>query len=223
MSMSNDDLIEERRDYEANTLRRNDLSERPFEQFKVWMKQARDAKLIDASAMAVATSDAQGQPHVRMVLLKQADESGFVWYTYQESNKGKELEDNPQASLLFYWRELERQVRIEGNVTRLPANNADEYFHSRPEGSRFSAAASIQSAPVENRQVLENKVQALHQQYPDGNVPRPAVWGGYQLHPHRIEFWQGRADRLHDRFVYLKDNNAASDQDQQWTISRLSP
>ena len=221
--MSNDDLIEERRDYEANTLRRNDLAEHPFDQFKLWMKQARDAKLIDASAMAVATSDAQGQPHVRMVLLKHADESGFVWYTYQESNKGKELADNPQASLLFYWRELERQVRIEGNVTRLPADNADEYFYSRPEGSRFSAAASIQSAPVENRQVLENQVQALHQQYPDGNVPRPAVWGGYHLRPRRIEFWQGRADRLHDRFVYIEENNAASDQNQQWIISRLSP
>lgn len=221
--MSNDDLIEERRDYEANTLRRKDLAEHPFEQFKQWMKQARDAKLIDASAMAVATCDAKGQPHVRMVLLKQADESGFVWYTYQESDKGKELEQNPQASLLFYWRELERQVRIEGTVTRLPPDNADEYFYSRPEGSRFSAAASIQSAPVANREVLEDKVHALHKQHPDGNVPRPAVWGGYLLHPHRIEFWQGRADRLHDRFVYAKDTDAAPEQHQQWTISRLSP
>ncbi len=223
-SMSNDDLIEERRDYQANTLRRDQLSEHPFEQFKLWMAQAREAKLIDASAMAVATSDAQGQPHVRMVLLKQADESGFVWYTYQQSDKGKELEHNPQASLLFYWRELERQVRIEGKVTRLDPADADEYFYSRPEGSRFSAAASVQSTPVENRKVLEDKVQALHKQHPDGNVPRPNVWGGYRLQPHRIEFWQGRADRLHDRFIYVKENNdKQSSEHHDWTISRLSP
>ncbi len=212
-----DDLIEERRDYSANTLSANELAETPVEQFKNWMKQAQDAKIMDASAMALATADELGQPHVRMVLLKQVDESGFVWFTYQKSDKGAQLAKNPQASLLFYWRELERQVRIEGPVVTLDPKDADEYFYSRPEGSRFSAAASIQSAPVTNRSELENKVAALHKQYPDGNVPRPAVWGGYQLQPVRFEFWQGRDDRLHDRFIYEK-NQAGS-----WSPQRLSP
>ncbi len=211
-----DDLIEERRDYSANTLSAAELANTPLEQFRHWMKQARAAKILDASAMALATADSTGQPHVRIVLLKKVDDEGFSWYTYQQSDKGDQLAQNPQASLLFYWRELERQVRIEGRVVRLDPTNADEYFYSRPEGSRFSAAASIQSAPVENRAELQAKVAALHQQYPDGNVPRPDVWGGYQLQPTRFEFWQGRDDRLHDRFIYTKHDNA-------WTTQRLSP
>ncbi len=214
--MSND-LVEQRRDYSANTLSASELAKTPLEQFRLWMKQARDAKILDASAMALATADKTGQPHVRMVLLKKADESGFVWFTYQQSDKGEQLAENPQASLLFYWCELERQVRIEGPVDTLDPKDADEYFYSRPEGSRFSAAASIQSAPVANRSELENKVNSLHQQYPDGNVPRPTVWGGYQLQPVRFEFWQGRDDRLHDRFIYEKNEK------QSWCIQRLSP
>jgi len=181
------------------------------------MKQAKDAKILDASAMALATSDKLGQPHVRMVLLKKVDESGFVWFTYQESDKGAQLAENPKASLLFYWCELERQVRIEGPVIPLDPKEADEYFYSRPIGSRFSAAASVQSAPVTNRAELESTVNALHKQYPDGNVPRPAVWGGYQLQPVRFEFWQGRDDRLHDRFIYEKTATAS------WRTQRLSP
>ncbi len=189
--MSNDsveNLIEERRDYSASSLSASELAETPIAQFTQWMKHARDAKIIDASAMALATADSTGQPHVRIVLLKKFDESGFVWFTYQRSDKGSELAENPRASLLFYWCELERQVRIEGQVVALDPAEADDYFYSRPEGSRFSAAASIQSAPVANRSELESKVSALHEQYPDGNVPRPAVWGGYQLQPVRYEF-----------------------------------
>jgi len=167
--------------------------------------------------MALATADKTGRPHVRMVLLKRADESGFVWFTYQQSDKGEQLAENPHASLLFYWCELERQVRIEGPVVALDPKDADEYFYSRPEGSRFSAAASIQSAPVANRSQLESKVSTLHAQYPDGNVPRPTVWGGYQLQPVRFEFWQGRDDRLHDRFVYEQNDNRL------WRTQRLSP
>lgn len=210
------ELIEPRRDYTANTLSRSELHDSPLEQFRHWMQQARDADILDASAMALATADKTGQPHVRIVLLKKFDQNGFAWYTYQESDKGNQLAENPKASLLFYWRELERQVRIEGVVTRLDPADADEYFYSRPEGSRFSAAASVQSAQVSNREELENKVAGLHQQYPDGNVPRPAVWGGYLLQPQRFEFWQGRADRLHDRFVYLIDND-------NWNTQRISP
>ncbi len=212
-----DDMIEPRRDYTTDTLSSEQLAGSPVEQFRVWMQQARDAKIIDASAMALATADESGQPHVRIVLLKKFDEAGVVWYTYQESDKGSQLAQNPQASVLFYWCQLERQVRIEGTVKKLPQSDGDEYFYSRPEGSRFSAAASIQSAPVKNRQVLESKVAELHKQYPDGNVPRPAVWGGYLLEPTRYEFWQGRADRLHDRFIYTQSTPG------QWQTQRLSP
>ncbi len=217
--MNKDDLIEARRDYTANSLRRENLASTPLDQFTQWLQEARDAKLIDATAMVVATASANGQPHSRVVLLKQFDESGFVWYTYQDSDKGQQIAENPQASILFYWKELERQVRIEGAVTKLDPSLADEYFYSRPEGSRFSAAASVQSQPVENRGVMEERVTKLHEQHPDGNVPRPAVWGGYLLMPVRLEFWQGRADRLHDRFIYTRDNAT----NQNWDISRLQP
>jgi len=213
-----DDLIEPRRDYTANTLSRSELHDSPVEQFRHWMQHARDAKILDASAMALATADKLGQPHVRIVLLKAFDQNGFNWYTYQQSDKGAQLAANAQASLLFYWRELERQVRIEGRVTRLDPADADDYFYSRPEGSRFSAAASVQSEPVSNRAELERKVAELHKQHPDGQVPRPDVWGGYSLKPARFEFWQGRADRLHDRFVYLRDGDST-----QWQTQRLSP
>lgn len=217
--MSKDDLIETRRDYTSNTLRREDLAHTPVQQFTHWLQEARDAKLIDATAMIVATAGADGQPHSRVVLLKQFDEAGFIWYTYQDSDKGRQIAENPQASILFYWKELERQVRIEGPVTRLDPSLADEYFYSRPEGSRFSAAASEQSQPVDNRAVLEERVASLHAQHPDGNVPRPPAWGGYLLKPARFEFWQGRADRLHDRFIFTRE----STQSEQWEVSRLQP
>ncbi|MFK7891579.1 MAG: pyridoxamine 5'-phosphate oxidase [Granulosicoccus sp.] len=211
-------LIEPRRDYTADTLRRTDISTDPVRQFTHWLANAREKKILDATAMTLCTSDAENQPHARIVLLKHFDDSGFVWYTYQESDKGRELQQNPKAALLFYWCALERQVRIEGEVEKLDPADADDYFYSRPEGSRFSAAASIQSAPVTDREELEKKVASLHEQYPDGNVPRPAIWGGYRIRPQRFEFWQGRADRLHDRFVFSRDAAAS-----QWSIQRISP
>lgn len=211
-------LIEERRDYTANTLRRKQLAKDPVAQFTLWLQDARDAKLKDATAMMLSTADAQGQPHSRVVLLKHFDEEGFSWYTYQESDKARQLAANPRASLLFYWSALERQVRIEGTVEMLDPKNAETYFQSRPEGSRFSAAASIQSSPVANRAVLEQRVAELHREHPNGNVPRPDAWGGYRIRPHRLEFWQGRADRLHDRFIYETD-----DSPQGWSIQRISP
>lgn len=214
----NESLIEARRDYTANTLSRAELASSPFDQFTHWLQDARDEKILDATAMTVSTADSTGQPHSRVVLLKHFDNDGFIWYTYQESDKARQLQENPKASILFYWCALERQVRIEGVVEKLDPSNADEYFYSRPEGSRFSAAASVQSAPVENRKVLEDRVKELHKQYPDGNVPRPEVWGGYRLSPHRLEFWQGRADRLHDRFIYARDSKTAD-----WSIQRISP
>ena len=214
------DLIEERRDYMADTLGRGDLAPAPLAQFTQWLKDARARKIIDATAMTVSTADATGQPHSRIVLLKDFDNQGFVWYTYQESDKAREIAENNKASILFYWCLLERQVRIEGHVERLNPADADAYFYSRPEGSRFSAAASVQSTPVTNRKVLEARVAELHKQYPDGNVPRPEVWGGYRLTPHRFEFWQGRADRLHDRFIYTRE---ADSYNTNWQIERLSP
>lgn len=215
---SADDLIEPRRDYTAATLRRSDLHDDPTSQFAHWLQDARDRQILDATAMTLCTADSEGQPHSRIVLLKKFDEQGFTWYTYQESDKARQLQQNPKAALQFYWCALERQVRIEGVVEKLDPANADEYFYSRPDGSRFSAAASIQSAPVANREVLEQKVARLQEQYPDGNVPRPAVWGGYRIRPHRFEFWQGRADRLHDRFVFARPSP-----DTDWSVQRISP
>ena len=213
-----DSLIEERRDYTADTLRRADLAADPVDQFTAWLADARAHRILDATAMSLATVDADGQPHSRVVLLKHFDAAGFVWYTYQESDKARQIEANPRAALLFYWCALERQVRIEGRVERLDPADADEYFYSRPEGSRFSAAASVQSAPIEDRGVLERRVAELRERHPDGHVPRPAAWGGYRLRPARFEFWQGRADRLHDRFAYARP---AADAD--WSARRLSP
>jgi pyridoxamine 5'-phosphate oxidase len=215
-------LIEERRDYTANSLQRADLSASPISQFTRWLQDARDEKILDATAMTLSTSDSTGQPHSRVVLLKHFDDEGFTWYTYQESDKARHIQENPKASILFYWCALERQVRIEGTVEKLNPTDADDYFYSRPEGSRFSAAASIQSSPVDNRKVLEQRVQDLHEQYPDGNVPRPAAWGGYRLKPHRLEFWQDRADRLHDRFIFERSRSDV-ESDSQWSIQRISP
>ena len=208
---------EESRQYRANTLSRSQLLAKPMAQFDHWLADARAAKLIDATAMNLSTVGSDNQPHSRIVLLKNTSEDGFTWYTYQESDKGQQLQQNPKACLLFYWRELERQVRVEGSVVKLDPANADEYFYSRPEGSRFSAAASIQSSPVENRAQLEQRVAQLHEEYPDGNVPRPSVWGGYLLQPARFEFWQGRDDRLHDRFIYTPNEQG------EWMVQRLSP
>ncbi|MBX2883646.1 MAG: pyridoxamine 5'-phosphate oxidase [Granulosicoccus sp.] len=212
----NNDLIEERRDYTSNELHRRFLKDDPLVQFTHWLEEARAAKLIDATAMHLSTVDAENRPHSRIVLLKGFDENGFIFYSNYDSDKGRHLQSNPNACLLFYWKELERQVRIEGNVKHHASSDADTYFHSRPTGSRFSAAASNQSRPVANRAVLEKSVEALHTQYPAGDVPRPDHWGGFLLQANYFEFWQGRADRLHDRFSYTLSKS-------NWAIDRLAP
>ncbi len=209
-------LIEERRQYQADSLRSDQLLASPVAQFEKWLGDARAAKLIDATAMALSTVDQQHQPHCRMVLLKQFDDDGFAWFTDRSSAKGENLAGNDKACLLFFWRELERQVRIEGIVRQLSDQESDQYFYSRPPGSRFSAASSMQSSVVANRAELEANVEKLNQQHPDGNVPRPSRWGGYSLQPIYFEFWQGRDDRLHDRFGYRAENDS-------WIIERLSP
>jgi len=172
---------------------------------------------IDATAMTLATATSDGIPSARIVLLKQYDELGFCWYTDSRSQKGQELANNAQATLLFYWREMNRQVRIQGSVEQLSAQDAEAYFNSRPDGSRFSAAASCQSSLVEKRAELEDEVRRLRELYPQGDVPRPASWIGYRLKPVYFEFWQGLVNRLHDRLVYRPTTENG------WSIERISP
>ncbi|MDQ7074641.1 MAG: pyridoxamine 5'-phosphate oxidase [Gammaproteobacteria bacterium] len=205
-----------RREYCAGELNRSDLDDNPREQFSLWLQQALEVGIEDATAMTLATADENGLPSARIVLLKHFDEFGFAWYTDYGSAKGHDLAVNPQAALLFYWPKLDRQVRLVGQVEKLPASEAEAYFHSRPLGSRLSAAASEQSRVVAHRSELEAKVVALEQQHPDGKVPRPERWGGYRLLPSTFEFWQGRKSRLHDRFAYRWLNN-------HWQVERLSP
>jgi pyridoxamine 5'-phosphate oxidase len=210
------DLSDYRRDYETQGMRKADLDHNPIDQFGRWLQDANDLKLIDSTAMTLATSTPDGMPSARIVLLKSYDERGFCWYSDSRSQKGQELLLNPQASLLFHWRDLSRQVRVQGIVEALPTSEAEAYFNSRPEGSRFSAASSSQTSTVENRQALENEVKRLRELYPDGNVPRPDSWIGYRLKPQYFEFWQGLVNRLHDRVSYRPD-------DSDWTMARLSP
>ena len=206
-----------RRPCSEAALRRGDLAAEPLEQFARWLQAALDAGDADAWAMALATASKQGRPSMRIVLLKHFDADGYCWYTDYRSRKGTELAANPQAALLFHWQDLERQARIAGRVEKLSQEESEAYFQSRPEASRFAAAASVQSAPVADRSRLEREVQRLRQHHPDGAVPRPSRWGGYRLRPAEYEFWQGREGRLHDRFRYLKDADGV------WTAQRLQP
>lgn len=205
-----------RREYGQATLARADLHDDPLEQFKDWFDTANAAQLLDATAMTLATADTAGRPSARVVLLKDYDQRGFVWFSDYRSQKGIELAENPQASVMFYWRELERQVRITGSVNRTSRDMSAEYFASRPDDSRFSAAASRQSSAVENREVLEGAVARLQAQYPDADMPTPELWGGFRLVPDEYEFWQGREGRLHDRFRYSVSGAG-------WEITRLQP
>lgn len=211
------DLSDTRREYDAGTLSRQNLASDPLAQFTDWLARAQEMQLRDATAMALATVDNTGAPGVRIVLLKHFDADGYVFYTDYSSRKGRELEANPRAELMFYWRELERQVRISGNVARLPRERSEAYFDSRPVDSQISAAASHQSAPIENRAALEAQAQALREA---GGVTMPERWGGYVLRPQRYEFWQGRSGRLHDRFEYVPDDGEDA---QGWRIQRLQP
>ncbi|MCP4875201.1 MAG: pyridoxamine 5'-phosphate oxidase [Gammaproteobacteria bacterium] len=210
------DLTDVRRDYEAHGITRKDMDSDPFVQFAGWLQRARDLELLDATAMTLATADANGRPSARIVLLKHVDSDGFCWYCDSRSQKGRELDTNPQAALLFYWRDLSRQVRVHGTVKPLPADDAEKYFLMRPEGSRFSAAASLQSADIESRSALEDEVLRLRAAFPDGDVPRPEAWLGYRLSPEYFEFWQGQDNRFHDRIVYTPAESG-------WVMKRISP
>jgi pyridoxamine 5'-phosphate oxidase len=197
------------------SLRRNDLDDDPPRQFARWFEEARAAVPVP-EAMAVATAGPAGAPSLRMVLLKGFDEDGLVFFTHYRSRKGRELEANPQAALLFHWAPLGRQVRVEGRVERLPAADSDAYFAARPRDAQVGALASRQSEPLAGRAELERRVAELERELAGAEVPRPETWGGYRLVPAAWEFWQHRDSRLHDRFRYERARDG-------WTIERLSP
>lgn len=229
-----------RREYNLAGLRRSDLDADPIVQFRRWFDAAAGARAsgrvrraiinlyksllglgsaerIDINAATLATADSAGRPSARIVLLKGVDARGFVFFTNYDSRKGRELAENPNAALTFYWPDQERQVCIAGQATKVPQEESEAYFKSRPRGSRLAAWASRQSEVLENRDALEKQWKELQAKYPGEDVPKPPNWGGFVLSPARIEFWQGRPSRLHDRFRYLKQL------DGKWLIERLSP
>lgn len=212
--MADIDHRQTRRSYTRGSLGRAALSADPLELLGRWLEDA--AHLPDATAMVLATADAQGQPHARAVLLKHVDARGLCWYSSDDSPKGRQLTENPTAALLFFWAPLERQIRVEGRVEYLPKAEAEAYFQSRPRESQLAAAASRQSTPIDSREALEQRLEAVRRQYPEGPVPRPPHWIGYRLVPERLEFWQGRENRLHDRFLYTRTPKG-------WDIQRLMP
>lgn len=204
-----------RRDYMGESLNEADVAADPFTQFQRWFDEALRAELPMANAMTIATAGADGAPAARIVLLKGIDHDGFVFYTNYLSRKGRELAVNPRAALLFHWTDLEREVRIEGSVEKVSAAESDEYFASRPLGSRHAAIASPQSETVASRADLEARFAAAAAAHGEA-APRPSHWGGYRVKPVSVEFWQGRPSRLHDRLLYTR-------QGERWTIARLAP
>ncbi len=205
-----------RREYASRALSEDQADADPIRQFATWFDEAVSAQLLDVNAMTLATVSPTGDPAARIVLLKGFDEHGFVFFTNYESAKGRELAARPRACLLFFWVELERQVRITGSVTQVSAAESDEYFHSRPFESQLGAWASAQSTPVATRALLETRFAELSAQYAGKAVPLPPFWGGYRVRPELVEFWQGRQSRLHDRILYTRDGA-------NWSRSRLAP
>ena len=205
------------RDHKRSGLSESDLDPDPYVQFGAWLDEALDAGIELPNAMTLATAGPDALPSARMVLLKGFDDRGFVFYTNYESRKGQQLDSNPNAALVFYWSSLERQVGITGGVIKVDRDEAEEYFNSRPLGSRLGAWASRQSEVIESREELEERLAELEDRFADGVVPMPAFWGGYRLVPAAIEFWQSRPNRLHDRFRYSREASGA------WIIDRLSP
>ena len=206
-----------RKNYSKQALSEASVLQHPMEQFQVWLQEAIQAEAEEATAMVVSTVGASGKPSARVVLLKDVDVTGFTFYTNYTSRKGHNLAENPYAALTFFWPALERQVRVEGKVVKVDAQVSDAYFHSRPKGSQIGAWASPQSQPIQSREVLEQADAAYTKKFEQASeIPRPEHWGGYQLQPERVEVWQGRPNRLHDRIVYELTDAA-------WGIVRLAP
>lgn len=205
-----------RREYSGHPLEPSMMHLDPIQQFEKWFDEALKAEVLEANAMTLATVSESGRPSLRVVLLKGVEEGKFVFYTNYQSAKGRELLKNPYCALNFFWPELERQVRIEGIAARVNEERAIAYFKIRPRGAQIGAWASPQSAVVENRELLEQRYREMEQKFEGKEVPKPHQWGGYEIEPYLMEFWQGRPNRLHDRILYLKLDN-------KWVINRLAP
>ena len=216
---TNADTADLRREYAQDGLCESAAHEDPLVQFDRWFSQALAAGVLEPNAMTLATVDAAGMPSARIVLLKGFDARGFVFFTNYDSHKGKELAQSPRAALVFFWPELERQVRIRGVVERVSRDESETYFHSRPSGSQLGAWASEQSTVIASRQVLEERLASLEEQYRDREVPVPPHWGGFRVAPKTIELWQGRPNRLHDRLLYTREGLSA----ESWRRERLAP
>lgn len=216
--MNSDNIIANLRvDYALKTFNEKELVKDPFKQFSIWFSEAIEAKVNEPNAMTLATVKPDGRPSARIVLLKGVDENGFVFFTNYESNKGKELANNPNVAIVFCWLELQRQVRIEGIVKKITAEESDAYFNSRPHGSKVGAHASPQSTVIENREILEKRFAEMEEIFSKQPIMRPENWGGYRIEPTSIEFWQGRQSRLHDRFLFNKLGGEI------WVVNRLAP
>ncbi len=206
-----------RREYKLQSLNETGVAANPIEQFTRWWEEAISSHIDEVNAMTLATATPDGLPSARIVLLKGYDENGFVFFTNYNSHKGHELAKNPHAALVFFWKELERQIRIEGVVEKIPAAESDAYFQSRPAGSRIGAWASPQSSVIAGREVIEATYSQFEKQFSNNSIPRPEHWGGYIVKPISVEFWQGRSSRLHDRILYTLSDSKA------WKRERLAP
>ena len=214
--MSTKSIADLRQNYTLKNLEVKDLNPDPTEQFRTWLEEAIEAVLLEPNAMTLATVNGRGQPSARVVLLKGLDERGFVFYSNYESSKARDMAENANVALVFNWLGLERQVRIQGEVSKVSREESLAYFKSRPHASQLGAWASHQSRVIEGREVLEERLAELQEEYEEGQVPLPEFWGGYVVRPVAVEFWQGRPSRLHDRFLYTQEGVA-------WKIERLSP
>ncbi|XQQ05521.1 MAG: pyridoxamine 5'-phosphate oxidase [Leptolyngbya sp. IPPAS B-1204] len=214
------DLYNLREDYTQAELKLEDLPNDPFRQFELWFQQACDSELQEPNAMVLATASAQAEPLVRTVLLKYFDRNGFVFFTNYESRKAHHIQENPHVALLFLWLPLQRQVQITGTAAKISTTESLKYFATRPRGSQLGAWCSPQSSVISSRQMLLMEFEAMKQKFRNQEVPLPPFWGGYRVVPNQFEFWQGRSNRLHDRFLYIRHIRQA---DESWKIQRLAP